>query len=133
MEPNALTHTAGYEFLVPLMDSEDITALPSISGTSLGQSKRQAAICNHSDRRTRTDRSMLGEKMAAVRVHSRRRALDEKRWKKPAMLCSSVHSYTIFTPCQNVRCLFFSCITVTNITANAGTPSPITSYLLLLS
>lgn len=61
MEPNALTHTAGYEFLVPLMDSEDITALPSISGTSLGQSECQASVCNHGDRRTRTDHSVLGE------------------------------------------------------------------------
>lgn len=62
MELNALTHTAGYECLVPLMDSEDITALPSLSGTSLGQSERQAAACNHSDSRTRTDRSVVGEK-----------------------------------------------------------------------
>ncbi|GAA6101984.1 uncharacterized [Tachysurus ichikawai] len=62
MEPNVLTHAAGYEFLVPLMDSEDITALPGLSGTSLGQSERQAAVCNHGDRRTRTDNSELGEK-----------------------------------------------------------------------
>lgn len=62
MEPNALTHAAGYEFLVPLMDSEDITALLSLSGTSPGQSERQAVVCNHGDGRTCTDRSAPGEK-----------------------------------------------------------------------
>lgn len=106
MEPNALTHAAGYEFLVPLMDSEDITALPSLSGTSLGQSEHRVAVCNHGDRRTRTDHSVLREKWPEFE-YTHVPVLAKERYKKPVKLCWTVHSYTILTPCQHVRCLFY--------------------------
>lgn len=102
MEPNALTHTAGYEFLVPLMDSEDITALPSISGTSLGQSECQASVCNHSDRRTRNRSFSAGGKMDGVRVHSHRRRWIKRdvrsRGSRGRSFCSLLHySHTLST------------------------------------
>lgn len=133
MEPNALTHAAGYEFLVPLMDSEDITALPSLSGTSLGQSEHQAAACNHGDRRTRTDRSVLREKWPEFE-YTHVPVLAKERYKKPVKLCWTVHSYTVLTPCQHVRCLFYFSSTLWLILQllckSIGTHSAIPCYRL---
>lgn len=120
MEPNALTHAAGYEFLVPLMDSEDITALPSLSGTSFGQSERQAVVCNHSDKRTSTDCSSLGKKTAWVRVHSRRRCWikrDVRSWRS----CVRPFTPTPFSHLVNMQQAY--CISFSLVYYDSGTRS----------